>query len=48
MSEMTDKNEIGLAALSGTIEQVIYFNDDNCYAINHRGHRDDFCQKLWR
>ena len=38
---MTDKSEIGLAALSGSVEQVIYFNEDNCYAICDFGTDDD-------
>ena len=41
MAELTDKNEIGLAALSGTVEQVIYSNDDNGYAICDFGTDDD-------
>ena len=41
MAELTDKNEIGLAALSGTVEQVIYSNNDNGYAICDFGTDDD-------
>jgi len=39
--DIADKNEIGLAALSGSVEQVIYFNEDNCYAICDFGTDDD-------
>ena len=41
MGDLVDKNEIGLAALSGSVEQVIYFNEDNGYAICDFGTDDD-------
>ena len=31
--DLQEKNEIGLGALSGSVETVIYFNEDNGYAI---------------
>ena len=41
MENLADKNEIGLSALSGSVEAVIYFNEDNGYAICEFGTDDD-------
>ena len=41
MENLADKNEIGLSALSGSIEAVIYSNEDNGYAICEFGTDDD-------
>lgn len=41
MESLADKNEIGLSALSGSVETVIYSNDDNGYAICDFGTDDD-------
>ncbi len=38
---MTDNSEIGLAALSGTVETVIFSNEDNGFAICDLGTDDD-------
>ena len=41
MENLADKNEIGLSALSGSVEAVIYSNEDNGYAICEFGTDDD-------